>query len=155
MGVLRPCLARSLPELTEAFAAVYGTSPWVWKDPRTCLTFPLWRRVIGAEPTVVIVLRDPGAVVASVKRRDGIPSLYTVGLWHHYVRAAVAGSVGLPVVCLRFEDLVASPAAAVEDPGRGPAGPGPRPAAATPARRRRRCRARWCTASRRRRLCVG
>jgi hypothetical protein len=62
----------------------------------------------------VIVLRDPGPVVASVKRRDGIPSLYAIGLWHHYVRAAVAASAGLPVICLRFEDLVASPAAAVE-----------------------------------------
>ncbi len=106
--------SRLLPELTEAFRDVYRTSPWVWKDPRTCLTFPLWRRVIGAEATVVIVLRDPGAVVGSIKRRDGIPSLYAAGLWHHYVRAAVAASVGLPVVCLRFEDLVASPQTAVE-----------------------------------------
>jgi hypothetical protein len=106
--------ARLLPELSEAFASVYGSSPWVWKDPRTCLTFPLWRRVLGSEARVVLVFRDPGAVVTSVRRRDGIPSLYTVGLWHHYVRAAVQASAGLPVVCLRFEDLVASPVAAVE-----------------------------------------
>src|ERR1019366_7128579 len=51
-----------LPELTDAFASVYRSSPWVWKDPRTCLTFPLWRRVIGPGATVVIVFRDPGAV---------------------------------------------------------------------------------------------
>jgi hypothetical protein len=105
--------SRLVPELSEAFASVYGSSPWVWKDPRTCLTFPLWRRVLGSEARVVLVFRDPGAVVASVRRRDGIPSLYTVGLWHHYVRAAVQASAGLPVVCLRFEDLVASPVAAV------------------------------------------
>lgn len=103
-----------VPELTEAFRAVFRSSPWVWKDPRTCLTFPLWRRVIGDEPTVVIVFRAPGAVVTSVKRRDGIPSLYTVGLWHHYVRSAVTGAGGLPVVCLQFEDLVASPVNTVE-----------------------------------------
>ncbi len=89
------------------------TSPWVWKDPRTCLTLPLWRRVIGPDAVAVIVLRDPGAVVASVRRRDGIPSLYSTGLWHHYVRAAVAASAGMPVVCLRFEDLAASPATTV------------------------------------------
>jgi hypothetical protein len=106
--------ARLLPEMTDAFDSVYHAGPWVWKDPRTCLTFPLWRRVLGSEAKVVLVFRDPGAVVASVKRRDGIPSFYAVGLWHHYVRSAVAASAGLPVVCLQFEDLVASPAGAVK-----------------------------------------
>ena len=106
--------SRLLPELREAFASVYHSSPWVWKDPRTCLTFPLWRRVLGPDLAVVLVFRDPGAVVTSVKRRDGIPILYSVGLWHHYVRAAVAASAGLPVVCLQFEDLAASPVTAVE-----------------------------------------
>ncbi len=102
-----------LPDLRETFTSVYPSSPWVWKDPRTCLTFPLWRRVIGDRSIVVLVWRDPAAVVASVKRRDGIPTVYTVGLWHHYVRAAVASASGLPVVCLHFEDLVAAPTAAV------------------------------------------
>ena len=106
--------SRLLPEMTETFKAVYHSGPWVWKDPRTCLTFPLWRRVLGTEAKVVLVFRDPGSVVASVKRRDGIPSLYAVGLWHHYVRASVAASAGLPVVCLQFEDLVASPAGAAK-----------------------------------------
>jgi hypothetical protein len=106
---------RLLPDMTETFASVYGASPWVWKDPRTCLTFPLWRRVVGADVVVVAVFRDPGAVVTSVKRRDGIPSLYTVGLWHHYVRALVAASAGLRVICLQFEDLVASPTDTVVD----------------------------------------
>lgn len=103
-----------LPDLTETFASVFRSSPWAWKDPRTCLTFPLWRRVLGSRARVVIVSRDPAAVVASVKRRDGIPTLYTVGLWQHYVRGAVAASAGLPVVCLRFEDLVASPTRTVK-----------------------------------------
>jgi hypothetical protein len=103
-----------LPEMTEAFEAVYQSGPWVWKDPRTCLTFPLWRRVLGSEAKVVLVFRDPGAVVASVRRRDGIPSFYALGLWHHYVRCAVDGAAGSPVVCLQFEDLVASPLGAVK-----------------------------------------
>jgi hypothetical protein len=106
--------SRLLPEMTDAFESVYRAGPWVWKDPRTCLTFPLWRRVLGSEAKVVLVFRDPGAVVASVKRRDGIPSLYALGLWHHYVRSAVAGAAGSPVVCLRFEDLVASPVGSVK-----------------------------------------
>jgi hypothetical protein len=103
-----------LEDMAATFSSVYRSGPWVWKDPRTCLTFPLWRRVLGPEVRVVIVFRDPGAVVASVKRRDGIPGIYTVGLWQHYVRASVAGAAGLPVVCLAFEDMLAAPRPAVE-----------------------------------------
>lgn len=103
-----------LPDLSATFASVYGDRPWAWKDPRTCLTLPLWRRVLGGRVVVVLVQRDPRAVVASLRRRDGIPTLYGVGLWHRYTRAAVVGSTGLPVLNVPFERLVADPPAEVE-----------------------------------------
>jgi hypothetical protein len=109
-----PRATQLLPDMAETFTGVYSSDPWVWKDPRTCLTLPLWRRVLDPQPRIVLVLRDPGAVVASVHRRDGIPRLYGAGLWHHYVRCAVSGAAGLPVVCLHFEDLVRSPVATIE-----------------------------------------
>ncbi len=99
-----------MTDMADTFASVFGSDTWVWKDPRTCLTFPLWRRVLDPPVCVVLVLRAPGAVVSSVKRRDGIPTVYGTGLWHRYVRAAVRASSGLPVVCVRFADLVAAPA---------------------------------------------
>jgi hypothetical protein len=97
-------------ELRDTFTSVYREErAWVWKDPRTCLTLPLWRKVIPGRFVVLMILRDPASVAASLRRRDGIPSLYAVGLWHHYVRAALRGSTGLPVLCRNFEDLLASP----------------------------------------------
>jgi hypothetical protein len=101
--------------MADTFARVFGAGPWVWKDPRTCLTLPLWRTVIGTEARVVFVWRDPGAVVRSVWRRDGIPRVYGAGLWHRYVHEAVHGAVGLPALCVRFEDFVDHPARAVAD----------------------------------------
>ena len=98
-----------VPELADTFRRVFGRGPWVWKDPRTCLTLPLWRRVLGAGACVVLVGRDPAAVVTSIHRRDGIPRVYAAGLWQHYVRAAVQGAAGMPVACVRFEDLVRRP----------------------------------------------
>jgi len=98
-----------VPDMTDSFHQVFARGPWVWKDPRTCLTLPLWRRVLGGRARVVLVGRDPGAVVASIHRRDGIPRVYAAGLWQHYVRAAVRGAAGMGVVCLRFEDLVREP----------------------------------------------
>jgi hypothetical protein len=103
-----------LPRLRDAFSPLAASKTWAWKDPRTCLTLPLWRRVLGDELCVVLVLRDPSAVVASIRRRDGIPMLYGTGLWHHYLRSAVGGAAGLPVVCLHFEDLVGAPQATIE-----------------------------------------
>jgi len=109
-----PRAERLMPDMADTFAGVFGSEPWVWKDPRTCLTFPLWRRVLGPSVLVVLVLRAPGAVVSSLKRRDGIPTVYGSGLWHRYLRAAVRSSEGLPLLCVHFADLVASPANTVQ-----------------------------------------
>lgn len=103
-----------LPDLAETFARVYADapSPWVWKDPRTCLTLPLWRRVLDS-PVVVLVLRDPRPVATSLRRRNGFRIGYGMNLWERYTRAAVAAGAGLPVVVVRFEQMHDDPAAGV------------------------------------------
>ncbi len=103
-----------LPHLRDSISPLMDSKTWAFKDPRTCLTLPLWRRVLGDDVCAVLVWRRPGAVVASIARRDGIPSLYGVGLWQHYVRSAVAGAVGMPVVNVHFEDLLADPQPTIE-----------------------------------------
>ena len=48
---------------------------WVVKDPRQCLALPLWDRALAGiepRPTVLHVMRHPGAVARSLHRRDGI-----------------------------------------------------------------------------------
>jgi hypothetical protein len=103
-----PTASALLGDMEAVFRRVYAHEPWVWKDPRLCITLPLWRRVLG-DVAVVLVWRDPVAVVRSLQRRDGIPSLYGAGLWHHYLGGALAAAAGLPVICVRFEDLVGAP----------------------------------------------
>jgi len=99
-----------VPGLRESFAVVYDgvPSPWLWKDPRTCLTLPLWRRVVG-EFVVVLVLRDPARVAASLNRRDRFRFGYAMALWEYYNRSAVDVATALPVVVVRFEDLISRP----------------------------------------------
>ena len=108
-----PRASALLPQLRDAFSSLGVSGTWAWKDPRTCLTLPLWRRVLG-DLCAVLVLRDPSAVVDSIRRRDGIPVLYGTALWHHYVRAAVAGAAGLPFASVHFEDLVAHPGPTID-----------------------------------------
>jgi len=111
----RPPAQAMLPELRGTFDELYrhGEGTWVWKDPRTCLTLPLWRQVL-TRSSVVLVLRDRDAIVASLRARDRMPTFYGLGLWYHYMREALVGATGMPLVTVHFEELLRSPRAVTD-----------------------------------------
>jgi len=83
VGFLRLAARGSLRRdfLTHAPPDCMGA--WGWKDPRTSLTWPLWRRVFP-DACVLHVCRDTAAVARSVLRREQIraispPPLPTAG----------------------------------------------------------------------------
>ncbi len=82
--------------------------PWVVKDPRLCLTFPLWRRVLEA-PVCVIIERSPLSVARSLAARDAFPLALGLALWERHLRSALAASAGLPRLFVRYEDLIDRP----------------------------------------------
>jgi hypothetical protein len=106
-----PRLDAFYPEAAKLFARVFPAPPWVFKDPRNCLTFPFWVRALASEPTVVLMLRNPCEIVASYRDqwgdREGIPYLFA--LWERYLRQALLHIEGRPVLVARYEDLVAGP----------------------------------------------
>ena len=99
----------------EAPSAVHDTfpdGPWVWKDPRHCLTFPFWTAALAQRPVVVLVHRNPLEIVASALRlRPDEGKIYALALWERYVREALRHVEGLPVLVTRYEGLVAEPLA--------------------------------------------
>jgi hypothetical protein len=106
---LRSRHAGHLKDVMRAtFHDVYEGERWLWKDPRVCLTLPLWRQVLD-DFCIVLVLRDPGPVTSSLHRREGFPVLYCHALWDDYVRRAVAASSGLPVVVVDFDAMMEDP----------------------------------------------
>ena len=84
------------------------------KDPRLCITLPLWRTVLSQEPVAVLVLRDPLEVARSLERRDGFPLTMGLALWQRYVRQAVASVGGLAVFVVGYSDLLSRRAPSVE-----------------------------------------
>jgi hypothetical protein len=108
-----PRLDAFYPEAAKLFARVFPAPPWVFKDPRNCLTFAFWVRALAIEPIVVLMLRNPCEIVASYRDhwgdREGIPYLFA--LWERYLRQALFHIEGRPVLVARYEDLVASPVA--------------------------------------------
>lgn len=95
--------------MRATFDEVYQGGRWLWKDPRICLTLPLWRQVLD-DFCVVLVLRDADPVMRSLHRREGYPMLYCYALWDDYVRKAVAAAAGLPVVVVDFDSMAEDPA---------------------------------------------
>jgi hypothetical protein len=88
---------------------VHPATPWVWKDPRTCLTLPFWIDIAGVDPIVVLVYRDPLEVADSLVQRDGAPIPVTLGVWERYNRAAIRNARGLPTFVVRYDRLVDTP----------------------------------------------
>jgi hypothetical protein len=91
--------------------------PWAVKDPRLCLLFPLWRRVLE-RTAAILIYRDPLPVARSLQARDGLPLAVGIALWEHYNRAALASTQGTPRILLSYRDLLGDPVATVTRPHR-------------------------------------
>jgi hypothetical protein len=94
--------------MRATFDDVYRGERWLWKDPRICLTLPLWRQVLD-DFCVVFVVREADPVTRSLHRREGFPIVYCYALWEEYNRRAVAASSGLPVVTVDFDAMLDDP----------------------------------------------
>jgi len=99
-------------EARTAFAEVYGEDgPWVWKDPRTCVTLPFWERVLEVEPVVLLVHRNPLEVADSLARRDELTKAVSLALWERYVRDSLRNSEGHAVHVSTADEVLGDPAA--------------------------------------------
>jgi hypothetical protein len=72
-------------------------SIWGFKDPRTSILLPIWRDIFGElelEPSFLLAVRSPGAVAASLERRDGLSGPHSQLLWlkHNLNALAHAGN---------------------------------------------------------------
>jgi hypothetical protein len=81
-----------------AFVAELRAEPVAgWKDPRTTLTFPLWRPHL-ADFRVAACLRHPVAVARSLRVRDGWPLARGLRLWAAYNERLLEYTADLPGV---------------------------------------------------------
>lgn len=87
--------------------------PWVLKDPRMCLTFPLWRPLLEL-PLCIHVVRDPIQVARSLAVRDQFSLSFGVDLWEKYHISALRAAQGLPQLCIAHDDLLRDPIGSTE-----------------------------------------
>jgi hypothetical protein len=82
--------------------------PWVLKEPRLCLLFPVLRPLLEV-PVCLHVHRDPVEVALSLRARDETPLEMGLALWERYTTSALAASAGLPALHVSFAEVVTRP----------------------------------------------
>jgi hypothetical protein len=93
----------------ETWLSAHRREPWVWKDPRTCLTLPFWRRAAGLSPVAILIYRHPREVASSLAARNGFSTPASLALWERYTRDALTGMAGWPVLVTSHSELLADP----------------------------------------------
>jgi hypothetical protein len=112
----RPEIAEAVNRGMASVADILGAGPdasdgigsGVWYDVRHALLLPLWRQHLSVVRAAVITWRRPGSTVAQVAP-DGISSIHALALWEAQLVGALAGSIGLPVLGVDVDQVVADP----------------------------------------------
>lgn len=113
LGVTQSALAEIKALVANDFAE---STRWAVKDPRICRFIPLWRRALrelALSAHVLLMVRHPWEVSASIEKRDQWPIPLGELLWLRYIFDAVDGSEGWPTVVVRYSDLVQNPMSVV------------------------------------------
>lgn len=97
----QPYLARSFRRLARG--------PFLWKDPRLCLTIDFWLAQPQAEAKIVFVHRSAGEVAASLARRDGWSLERGEALWALTNHNALVRLAGHEAFVMSHADLMADP----------------------------------------------
>lgn len=78
----------------------------VLKDPRLCLTFPVWKRVFSGNVRVIYITRNFEAVAKSLLKRDKFSHDQSRQLWQTYNERALKYISSLPVFSIEYETLL-------------------------------------------------
>jgi glycosyltransferase involved in cell wall biosynthesis len=84
----------------------------VIKDPRLCQLIPLWKDLAeehGVTLRVVIPVRDPREVAASLFKRNAMPLSRGLFLWFSHLMRAVQDTTGMARLFVDYERLLADP----------------------------------------------
>lgn len=93
-------------ESSQFVASTFSSDQaWGWKDPRTSLTLPFWRRTIPDLQRFVVCVRNPLDVAASLRARDGTPVGQAMALWQIYTEQSLANTRPEERIVVFYEDF--------------------------------------------------
>jgi hypothetical protein len=104
--ISREALAHFTSIIRDEFA---GKSVAALKDPRMCLTAPLWIEAFetsGFEVQCLFMVRDPVEVADSLEAREQWPRGPIFLLWSHYMMEALLAARGHPCSLITYDQLL-------------------------------------------------
>jgi hypothetical protein len=94
--------------IREILSVLGENTPWAVKDPRLCLVYPIWRKVLS-DPICIYIYRDPVSVASSLRTRDAISLPLGIAMWVKYNMAAWRSIAQARKIVVAYEDLMADP----------------------------------------------
>ncbi len=102
--------SRCVNEIVDVLTSEFDpSSNWVVKDPRLCLLFPLWEQVLkktGRDCRVLLVLRHPEEIAASLIRRDHHSNARAFQLITRHSLAALRDTSKSPRLAVTYETVL-------------------------------------------------
>jgi hypothetical protein len=94
------------PKIESLLKTYEGQKQSIIKDPRMCLTLPVWENVLVDNLHIVYIDRQPEAIAASLLRRDNFSKEKSMHLWQVYTERAEKYIQNYPNFALQYEDLL-------------------------------------------------
>ena len=82
---------------------------WCDKDPRLCITLPLWDEILFRRVPVVVCIRDPHEVALSLALREGMPYEYALAIWRIHNRHIARTCMHRDTFLVDYKKLVEDP----------------------------------------------
>ena len=86
--------------------------PWFLKEPRFCLTFPLWRMYLEC-PICILTHRSPIQIAQSLKSRNGFPLHFGIALWEKYALESLKATRNCPRLLISHAKLIQQPVSVI------------------------------------------
>ena len=84
-----PAFDEPLAEARRIVESFPDDRAWGWKDPRTSIVLPFWERALDERADLVLCVRNPLDVAASLATRGGMSPRHAFSLWHAYSHVAL------------------------------------------------------------------
>lgn len=87
--------------------------PWMAKDPRFCLTLPLWLPLLEI-PICIYIHRDPIQIAQSLQTRNNSSLQLGLALWEKHTIHALQTMHKLPHIVISYEEALSDPVTQVK-----------------------------------------
>jgi hypothetical protein len=105
-------IAELKEDLKKLLIREFSDKPyWGWKDPRTCLTLPLWNEIskeLDFETRYLIVIRNPIDTVNSLMKRNKFSLNQSYLLWQLYTLSALEKTKNTKRVIVSYDEFLSN-----------------------------------------------